>query len=117
MSVPKTSDSPQIKLFHLISEGMNTRNIDLVAKTLHKDLRRAIYPRSLGIPDYNKEEFLQKLQELFDIWTENPKAGGIDRECRTLSKSLLQVTFHSFVESPETLVYHVCIPSVQTTVT
>ena len=73
MSFPETSDSPQIKLLHSISEGMNTRNIDLVAKTLHKDLRRATYPRSLGVPEYNKEVWLQKLRELFDIWTENPK--------------------------------------------
>lgn len=81
MLFPETSNSPQIKLLHSICEGIHTRNIELVAKTLHKDLLRTTYPRSLGVPEYDKEEWLQKLRELFEIWTENPEAGLIGCEC------------------------------------
>lgn len=56
---------------------MSTRNIEVVANCLHKDLRRVTYPRSLGVPDFNKEEWLQEVRDLFYAWAEDSKASYI----------------------------------------
>jgi hypothetical protein len=67
MSGPETVDSAQVKLVRTILEGMKTGDVDLLAKPLHKDLRRITYPRSLGRPEYNKEDWLQQIRELFAL--------------------------------------------------
>lgn len=77
MSGPETADSPQVKLVRGVVEGMRTKSVDLLYKQLHKDLRRIIHPRSLGIPDRNKEEYLQHITEFFAVWTEDCEASTL----------------------------------------
>ena len=77
MSCSETADSPQIRLLHSFIDGMTKRDVDLVAKTFHKDFRRAVYPRSLNAPEYNKEKWLQELTEIFGVLTEDGKVSHI----------------------------------------
>ena len=53
MSDLGSSDSPQVKLTHEWAQTFKTKDIDLIAKTLHKDYRQITYPRSLGRPEDN----------------------------------------------------------------
>ena len=66
----KTSDSPQIKVLNEWLHGLQTRDMDLIAKCLHKDYRSTIHPRSLGKPERTKEEWLEDLVRLFNLWAE-----------------------------------------------
>ena len=66
----KTSDSPQIKVLNEWLHGLQTRDMDLIARHLHKGYRNVIHPRSLGKPERTKEEYLKDLVELFNLWTE-----------------------------------------------
>lgn len=83
MSGSETVDSPQVKLVRTLTEGMRLRDVDLLAGPLHKDLRRVTYPKSLGRPEYNKEEWLQQAIGLFDLWTGSCEASRI--RCRSQS--------------------------------
>ena len=71
MSGPETSNSPQVKLMLSLIEGLRTRDMEVVANLLHKDLRRVTYPRSLGRPEYNKEEWLVQAAGLLGLFAED----------------------------------------------
>jgi hypothetical protein len=62
-------ESPQIKLFHECALGFKTRDLDRIAKTLHKDYHYVTYPRSLGRPDQTKDEWLKHEGEKISLWT------------------------------------------------
>ncbi|KAF9782948.1 hypothetical protein BJ322DRAFT_1073534, partial [Thelephora terrestris] len=67
MTSPDISDSPQLKLMHSFIEGFKNRDLDQIAKLLHKDHRRITYPRSLGKPEQTKEEYLQHTAEVLRL--------------------------------------------------
>lgn len=68
MSSSQTVDSPQVKLALLCVEAFGKRDMNLVAKHFHKDVRRIIYPRSLGMPECNGEEWLQQVGKYFSLF-------------------------------------------------
>ena len=70
MSDSKSSDSPQVKFVHEWLRALDTRDMDRIAKCVHKDYRNIMYPRFLGRPERTKEEMLEHLAELFSLWTE-----------------------------------------------
>jgi len=86
-------------------------NVEIIGKYLHKDFRRTVYPRSIGQPEQNKEEWLKELSVGFAFAT------GFDVG-HTLcylnllppAKSALQTTVHSIIEAPGRVVVHVRIP-------
>jgi hypothetical protein len=45
-------------------------NVDVLAKHLHKDFRRSIHPRSLNLPEQNKEEWIKEITGIMSFTTE-----------------------------------------------
>ena len=70
MSSSQTTDSPQVKLILDWAEGFKKADKDLIAKHLHKDHRRIIYPRSLNRPEVTREEWLSRAGEILKHWTD-----------------------------------------------
>ena len=54
-------DSPQIKLIQEFDRGFLARDANILAKPLHNNFRHIVYPRSLGVPAANKEEWLRSM--------------------------------------------------------
>lgn len=115
MTSPETADSPQLKLVHSFVEGFKNRDMDHIARLLHKDHRRITYPRSVGKPEQNKEEYLQHTAEIMKLWTSSEVSRTWDCSSNPLSptKSISQPTVHSVVEAPGKVVMHVRIINVQ----
>ena len=70
MSDSKSSDSPQVKFIDEWLQAFDARDMDRIAKCLHKDYRNIMYPRSLGKPEETKEEWLEYMAGIFNLWTE-----------------------------------------------
>ena len=70
MSDLKSSDSPQVKFVHEWNQAVRNGDLDFLAKSIPKDYRNTFYPRSLGVPDQTKEEFLEYIGGFFNLWTE-----------------------------------------------
>jgi hypothetical protein len=62
--------SPQIKLLNDWNEGIREMNVEMLGKTLHKDYRRSVYPRSIGQSEQSKEEWLNELSLMLSVATE-----------------------------------------------
>ena len=71
MSSPEGSDSPQAKFVLEWAHALSNKNLDLVTKSLHKDYRHILYPRSLGKPEQTREEWLEHIAKIANFWTEN----------------------------------------------
>ena len=70
-------NSPQIKLLVDWNQGFQQLNADILGKYVTKDFRRVVYPRSIGHPEQNKEEWLQEITGIIGFTTgfnvgENP---------------------------------------------
>lgn len=102
--------SPQIKLVNDWSEGFLEMNVEILGKPLHKDFRRLVYPRSLGEPEQNKEEWLKEITGIIGFGI-----GSVSHATcylNLLSPQLnlpLQTTTHSIIEAPGRVVTHVRI--------
>ena len=70
MSSSQSTHSPQLKLVLDWGEAFKSRDKDQIAKYLHKDHRRATYPRSLGKPERTKEEWLGHADEIVKAWAD-----------------------------------------------
>jgi hypothetical protein len=46
-------------------QGIKEKNVSTLEKYLNKDLRRKIYPKDIGEPIQNREEFLKKLTTVY----------------------------------------------------
>jgi hypothetical protein len=44
-------------------------DLDLLASTMHKDYHYTCYPRCLGKPEENKEEWLARIEKFISLWT------------------------------------------------
>ena len=73
MADSESSDSPQAKLLFECSQALQAKDMDTIAKYLHKDFRVVCYPRSLGIPDHTKEDWLERWAGIISL-----QAGDID---------------------------------------
>ena len=49
--------------------GFSEDNTDTFAKQVHKDFRRNIYPRSLGVPELTRDEWLKRMAEIVTFAT------------------------------------------------
>lgn len=70
MSSQENPASAQLKVMQEWRRGFQTKDMDLIAKFLHKDYRHRTYPQSLGMPEQTKEEWLEFLARDFDHWTD-----------------------------------------------
>jgi len=70
MSESESTNSPQVKLMHGWGQGFKKRDLDLIAKCLHKDYRHTTYPRSLNKPEQTREEWLQQFAGIISLWTD-----------------------------------------------
>ena len=50
------------------AEAFKKKDLDFIAKTLHKDYRHTIYPRSIGRPDQTREEWLEHIIPFLNLW-------------------------------------------------
>ena len=107
-------NSPQVKFLYEYLQAVQRRDLDHLAKCFHKDYRNTRYPRSLGMPERNKEEHLEYVAGTFNTWTEF-EVNYIGRYWIPLAvaESPLQHTIHSITDTPGKIIYHVCIPDVQ----
>ena len=114
MSSPESFDSPQVKLIREWGQAFTKRDMGLVTRLLHKDYRCALYPRSLGVSEETREEWIARFSGIISLWTD------VDVSCTTrtpfaVAKSLLQLIFHSIIETPGKVVVHVSIPTFRPT--
>jgi len=65
------------------------RNVDHFHKYLHKDFRHNMYPRSIGVQEQTKEEWIKSFGEFTSLWAEDGK-----------------MTFHSVTEVPGKVIVH-----------
>jgi len=65
------TDSAQVKFIYEWGQGFEKRDLDLIAKHLHKDYRHTHYPRSLGQPEQNKEQWLAQFKSILGLMTES----------------------------------------------
>jgi len=84
-------------------------NADKLGKLVHEDLRCVVYPRSLGQPVKNKEEWLKEAAGMIGFAT-GFEVGRTPLLCFPTAKSALQTNIHSIIEAKERVVLHVCIP-------
>ena len=70
MSSQQATDSPQIKLMYEWADGFRKKDLDVIARHLHKDHRRITRPQSLGIPEQTKEEYIQQMTEVIKVWAD-----------------------------------------------
>jgi hypothetical protein len=63
-------DSPQIKIVSEFVRGFRESDPALLAKHLHKDFRRIIHPRSLGVPEVDRDEWLKNVAGVLSITTQ-----------------------------------------------
>jgi len=68
---PESSASPQAKLIHDWGWGFENRDLAHIAKYLHKDYRHTHYPRSLGLPEQTKEQWLEHFGGVLALMTGN----------------------------------------------
>ena len=54
-----------------------TKNLDRIAKTIHKDFRHLAYPQSLGKPEETKAEWLERWAGLMSLWPAELEVSGI----------------------------------------
>lgn len=72
------SESPQVRfILREWCPALENRNLELVAKYMHKDFRLTTYPQSLGVPEQNREQWLERFAGVFSVLTEN-KVSRID---------------------------------------
>jgi len=57
-------NSPQLKIVQDWNVGFRELNAEIIGKYLHKEFRRSVYPRSIGQPEQNKEEWLKELSAI-----------------------------------------------------
>ena len=109
MSGPQTSYSPQVERFYSLAEAYKRKDVNFIAKHLHKDFRRIGYPRSLGKSEQNADEWLKETAEMMNIWTGDSKASHASSYSNSLpsTEPLPQVDIHSLTETPEKVVIHV----------
>ena len=67
----ENSDSPQVKLMLEWGQGLENKDLALIAKCLHKDYRHTYYPRSLGKPDATREQWLEHITSVISLWTDH----------------------------------------------
>lgn len=87
-NILENSESPQVKLVNEWGQGFEKRDIDLIAKLLHKDYRHITYPRSLGRPEQTREEWLQHIAGAINIWSQD------------------ETTVHSVIDIPGKVIVH-----------
>ena len=96
---------------HQWGRGLQTRDLDLIAKPLHKDFRYVAYPRSLGKPEQTKEEYLGHYAGIISLWAADLEVSyiGYSSDSLAATKYILQSTFHSITDAPGTVIVHVRI--------
>jgi len=108
----ENSDSPQVKLMLEWAQGFEKKDMAIIAKCLHKDYRHTYYPRSLGKPEVTKEQWLEHVTGVVNLWTDH-KVGSIAARTSAPAKPLPQLTIHSITDAPGRIAVHVRIPDVR----
>ena len=105
-------NSPQVKLITDWNKGYMELNAEILEKYLHKDFRSIVYPRSLGVMERSKEEWVKHAKGVIGLSTEFD-VGHTPCYPNSLlpAKYALQSTVLSIIETPGRVVLHVRIPT------
>ena len=107
--MPNTA-SPQAQLIYELGRGFGEKNLDIVAKTFHRDSRHIAYPRSLNIPEQSAQEYLDFVGERIRDWTDVEQVGRwIARVCFAAAKHPPQPNIEIVADIPGKVVAHVRI--------
>jgi hypothetical protein len=87
-----------------------TGDLDLISEALHKDFRNIIYPKSLGRSEETREEWLEQFAGVLSLWTAGHEVGYVTPQTPfSTTKSLLESTYHSMIDTPGKVITHVRI--------
>lgn len=86
MSALENSGSLQIELIRKWQRGFREKNFDILSEHLHEEFRHHTYPRSLNIPEENKEAWLKHTQERINMVT------SVEASCTGCYHVILQLT-------------------------
>jgi hypothetical protein len=78
MSSQEATDSPQVKFVRSFVLAIEERDVGQIAKHLHKDFRRVNLPRSIGIKDETKEEWIKRMEDVVPKVLTDTKASHAD---------------------------------------
>ena len=53
-----------MNFLNVCGRALNEMDMDTVAKCLHKDFHRILYPKSLGEPTLDREAWIKRISEL-----------------------------------------------------
>jgi hypothetical protein len=95
---------------HEWKQGLQDKDVDLLAKTLHKDFRYVSHPRSLGIPEQNKDQWLGQFAANIGLFTDSLEV-NVWNFLLSLWLTPLQSTTYSIIDAPGRVVIHVRIPN------
>jgi len=62
-----SEQSPQIKVITAWAQAFMDNNVDQIAGALHPDFTHITFPRSLKIPQQNKEQFMENWGKVFSV--------------------------------------------------
>lgn len=65
-----SSENTQLSVVRKWNEGFEKKDINLLVDPLHKDFTCVQYPRSLGMPDQNKDEWHKHMAAVLSSWDE-----------------------------------------------
>ena len=117
MSGLQTVDSPQVSLVREWIGAFAGKDLNVLAKHLHKDYRFIFYPRSLGKSPVAREEWLEHIRKMTGRWVETDVSCGSFHSILRLPpiNSLSQATFHSIIDAPGKVVAHVRVQKFKAT--
>ena len=79
------AESPQVRfILREWCPAFEQMDLDRIAKLMHKDFRLTTYPKSLGQPEQNKEQWLQRFTEVFTVLKENKVVSRFNRRSNPL---------------------------------
>jgi hypothetical protein len=77
MSGPQATPSPQVQLVVNLYQGFKKKDVNILAKYLHKDFRYTTHPKSLGKPELTRDEWLQESAEMMSLWASGSEASYV----------------------------------------
>lgn len=111
-----SSESPAVAFMHSWGQGFVKKDVDIIAKHLHHDYRHFIYPKSLGIPEATREEYLQHMRKVISLWSDNEVNRFLSYKLHIWAGFIItllpQSTVHWITEAQGNLVIaHVRVPN------
>jgi ketosteroid isomerase-like protein len=83
-----SSESAQLKIMDGYKQATEAKDLDSIAKHLHKDFQYVCLPRSLNTPPQNKEQWREQFAAYINLWTD------------------IKITVHTTINTPGKVITH-----------